>query len=118
MRSYNFCHTNTKNPGNNLGFFCLITGRPKLNGYEWNHIIDACGGTKYAAEVSSGERWESGLLLQKMSDCGGTPFNLWYWASDGNASLGTNGIGWNINFNNIAWWYSAGYGYVRDCFTF
>ena len=34
MRSYNFCHTNTKNPGNNLGIFCLITGRPKLNGYE------------------------------------------------------------------------------------
>ena len=33
MRSYNFCHTNTKNPGNNLGIFCLITGRPKLNGY-------------------------------------------------------------------------------------
>ena len=33
MRSYNFCHTNTKNPGNNLGVFCLITGRPKLNGY-------------------------------------------------------------------------------------
>lgn len=85
---------------------------------EWNHIIDACGGTKYAAEVSSGERWESGLLLQKMSDCGGTPFNLWYWASDGNAFLGTNGIGWNINFNNIAWWFSSKYGYVRDCFTF
>ena len=34
MRSYNFCHTNPKNPGNNLGIFCLITGRPKLNGYE------------------------------------------------------------------------------------
>ena len=34
MRSYNFCHTNTKNPGNNLGIFCLITGRPKLNGYK------------------------------------------------------------------------------------
>ena len=34
MRSYNFCHTNTKNPGNNLGIFCLITGRPKLNGYD------------------------------------------------------------------------------------
>ena len=33
MRSCNFCHTNTKNPGNNLGIFCLITGRPKLNGY-------------------------------------------------------------------------------------
>ena len=33
MRSYNFFHTNTKNPGNNLGIFCLITGRPKLNGY-------------------------------------------------------------------------------------
>ncbi len=33
MRSYNFCHTNTKNPGNNLEIFCLITGRPKLNGY-------------------------------------------------------------------------------------
>ena len=33
LRSYNFCHTNTKNPGNNLGIFCLITGRPKLNGY-------------------------------------------------------------------------------------
>lgn len=36
MRSYNFCHTNTKNPGNNLGIFCLITGRPKLNGYQRN----------------------------------------------------------------------------------
>ena len=36
MRSNNFCHTNTKNPGNNLGFFCLITGRPKLNGYPSN----------------------------------------------------------------------------------
>ena len=36
MRSYNFCHTNTKNPGNNLGIFCLITGRPKLNGYGIN----------------------------------------------------------------------------------
>ena len=35
MRSYNFCHTNTKNPGNNLGIFCLITGRPKLNGYNY-----------------------------------------------------------------------------------
>ena len=33
MRSCNFCHTNTKNPENNLGIFCLITGRPKLNGY-------------------------------------------------------------------------------------
>ena len=33
MRSYNFCHTNTKNPGNNLGIFLSITGRPKLNGY-------------------------------------------------------------------------------------
>ena len=41
MRSYNFCHTNTKNPGNNLGIFCLITGRPKLNGYVYypNGII-------------------------------------------------------------------------------
>ena len=36
MRSYNFCHTNTKNPGNNLGIFCLITGRPKLNGYSYS----------------------------------------------------------------------------------
>lgn len=34
MRSCNFCHTNTKNPENNLGIFCLITGRPKLNGYD------------------------------------------------------------------------------------
>ena len=34
MRSCNFCHTNTKNPENNLGIFCLIIGRPKLNGYE------------------------------------------------------------------------------------
>jgi hypothetical protein len=33
MRSCNFCHTNTKNPENNLGIFCLIIGRPKLNGY-------------------------------------------------------------------------------------
>ena len=43
MRSYNFCHTNTKNPGNNLGIFCLITGRPKLNGYVFirsaNHTV-------------------------------------------------------------------------------
>ena len=38
MRSYNFCHTNTKNPGNNLGIFCLITGWPNLNGY--GHRID------------------------------------------------------------------------------
>ena len=36
MRSYNFCDTNTKNPGNNLGIFCLITGRPKLNGYVYS----------------------------------------------------------------------------------
>ena len=47
MRSYNFCHTNTKNPGNNLGIFCLITGRPKLNGYGvriqiFNSIITYC----------------------------------------------------------------------------
>ena len=41
MRSYNFCHTNTKNPGNNLGIFCLITGRPKLNGYEY---VNCCVG--------------------------------------------------------------------------
>ena len=34
MRSYNFCHTNTKNPGNNLGIFLSITGRPKSNGYD------------------------------------------------------------------------------------
>jgi hypothetical protein len=40
MRSYNFCHTNTKNPGNNLGIFCLITGRPKLNGYIVSEATD------------------------------------------------------------------------------
>ena len=39
MRSYNFCHTNTKNPGNNLGIFCLITGRPKLNGYVYLGVL-------------------------------------------------------------------------------
>ena len=30
---HNSCHTNTKNPGNNLGIFLSITGRPKLDGY-------------------------------------------------------------------------------------
>ena len=40
MRSYNFCHTNTKNPGNNLGIFCLITGRPKLNGYKTSTLSE------------------------------------------------------------------------------
>ena len=33
VRSCNFCYTNSKNPENNLGIFCLIIGRPKLNGY-------------------------------------------------------------------------------------
>ena len=50
MRSYNFCHTNTKNPGNNLGIFCLITGRPKLNGYEENSEACAESNGEYKRE--------------------------------------------------------------------
>ena len=46
MRSYNFCHTNTKNPGNNLGIFCLITGRPKLNGYASTQVVVSTTATR------------------------------------------------------------------------
>ena len=49
----NFCHTNTKNPGNNLGIFCLITGRPKLNGYETIETIEAIGTIETIGSIES-----------------------------------------------------------------
>ena len=51
MRSYNFCHTNTKNPGNNLGIFCLITGRPKLNGYERAGLVEPLEASTERADI-------------------------------------------------------------------
>ena len=67
MRSYNFFHTNTKNPGNNLGIFCLITGRPKLNGYDGDEVFYLYSALRLGCAKN---------LLSPISACGLVPTAL------------------------------------------